>query len=204
MDSLPLLWSYSPWYFTLVLALPLLVGHPSAFVPCHTRGGEGQGSLELTCSVALERGRGMAATVGMCSGYIDCWKSLQSEVDHVLSQVVGSFEEPSCRGSQEVVSGDLCLFIAWWPLQQPSYPPLWSQTPGPSHPQFLAFVLALAVACPQACPRPTSGVADCSPIILPMALMKAGSAELEGPHNNDLLPFWQVQAFPWTPSAVSY
>lgn len=34
MDSLPLLWSYSPWYFTLLLALPLLVGHPSAFVPC--------------------------------------------------------------------------------------------------------------------------------------------------------------------------
>ena len=66
--------------------------------------------------MALERGRGLAATVGMGSGYIDCWKSLQSEVDHVVSQVVGSLEEPSCIGSQEVVSGDLCLFIAWWPL----------------------------------------------------------------------------------------
>ena len=58
----------------------------------------------------------MAATVGMCSGYIDCWKSLQSEMDHVLSQVVGSFEEPSCIGSQEVVGSDLYLLTAWQPL----------------------------------------------------------------------------------------
>ena len=54
----------------------------------------------------------MAATVGMCSGYVDCYKSLQSEVGRVLSQVVGSLEKPSCIGSQEVVGGDLCLFIA--------------------------------------------------------------------------------------------
>ena len=58
----------------------------------------------------------MAATIRMCSGYIDSWKSLQSEAGRVLPQVVGSLEEPSCRGSQEVVGGDLCLFTAWWPL----------------------------------------------------------------------------------------
>ena len=28
--------------------------------------------------------------------------------------------------------------------------------------------------------------------------------QLEGPYNNDLLPLWQVQGFPWTPSAASY
>lgn len=122
----------------------------------------------------------LACVGSACSGedlLETCWKLLQSAVGYALSQrncpyVMGLLEEPSCIGSQEVVSGDLCLFIAWWPLQQPSYPPLGSQTPGPSHPQFLAFVLVLAVACPQACPRPTSGVADCSQIILPMALMK--------------------------------
>lgn len=28
--------------------------------------------------------------------------------------------------------------------------------------------------------------------------------ELEGPHGNDLLHFWEAQAFPWTPSAMLY
>ena len=34
----------------------------------------------------------MAATIRMCSGYIDSWKSLQSEAGRVLPQVVGSFQ----------------------------------------------------------------------------------------------------------------
>lgn len=54
---------------------------------------------------------------------------------------------------------------------------------------------------------PTSGITDCSWLIPPMTLMKAGPVvckhvESEGLHANDLLPLLQTYIFPWNPSAV--
>jgi len=67
VTSLPLLQSHGLWRSALVLALPLLVGHPLVFAPCPDKMGW---RLRLTRAHLLSqagRGRVMTTTIGICS-----------------------------------------------------------------------------------------------------------------------------------------
>lgn len=57
--------------------------------PAKTLGSKGRGILELICLVVLERGHGMAATIGVYQGMPvvveTTWMLLQSETGRVFS-----------------------------------------------------------------------------------------------------------------------
>ena len=140
-----------------------------------------------------------------------CWNLLHSGTGHAFSQrnwpqFVGPSEEPSFMGSQEVMGIDLHLLIAWWLLHK-HHVHLWVTDPSP-----ISLSTSGTPASLDACRSmnmPTSWVTDCSSMVPPMALAKAGSCNLracaiEGPCDNDLLLFWKTQVFPWTPSTVLY
>ena len=190
----------------MVLAPPLLVGCPPTSVP---NAGKRRQKPKLVrahfVSQAGEKGYGnhnwdvwgVSGTVGTC------WNLLHSGTVHALSQrnwpwFVGHSEESSFMGSQEVMGIGPYLLIAWWLLHS-HHVNLQITDPSPISLSTSGTPTSLG-AC-RSTNMPTFWVTDCSSTVPSMALTKEGSCNLqacavEGPCDNDLLPFWQTQVLP--------
>ena len=91
MGSVESFWCHIWLYSILYLLLNFTVAPKvHSLFPTWTQGGEGLGALGITCSLELERGKDIAATVGMYWGVTGavgtCWMMLQYESGREFSQ----------------------------------------------------------------------------------------------------------------------